>query len=441
MTSSIDWQIPPSVLHHLERVPKDRPVALLLRHSVRDEIPAGGVGYDLPITDVGRAIATELGRNLGLRLNRLHSSPLPRCVQTADALRLGAGSDVRIVEDRLLGDPGAYVLDGKKAWQNWESMGHEGVMDHLDASLPSLPGMARANEAARFLVHQMLAVAGAAPGVSVFVTHDSLVTPTVSHMIGQRLGKTAWPWFLEGAFFWRAEAGVHTAYREHEGVHSGSSLCSLNELDVIEFARREIAATVGLGCAARFFLAGGAFKTLLSGSPPRDLDLWAPSPADRDQVLRVLEARGARRLPDRPFADAFEISGRVVELPHKAEPPTLEGRLARFDIALSAIGVEHGLDGRWSAFIHPLAQESVRRREVLLLKPLINWRYALTTLERMRRYAAELSYTVPRHEEDEIWRVFGEQPRDVRAGMLERYRLTGQGSVGIMEEAQERHEA
>lgn len=51
-------------------------------------------------------------------------------------------------------------------------------------------------------------------------------------------------------------------------------------MDVIEFARREVARTVGLGSGARFFLAGGAFKSLLTGRPPRDLDLWAPSVED-----------------------------------------------------------------------------------------------------------------------------------------------------------------
>ena len=81
-----------------------------------------------------------------------------------------------------------------------------------------------------------------------------------------------------------------------------------------------------------------------------------------------------------------------MEVPDKTEPAELEDRLARFDLALSAVGVEHAADGGWRAVIHPLALESVLRREMLLLKPLVNWKYALATLERMRRYAAELGF-------------------------------------------------
>lgn len=435
MTTSLDWQIPPSVLRHLERIPKERPVALLLRHSVRDDLPPGGAGRILPITPAGRRLALQLGDELRGRLRTLHASPLPRCVQTAEALREGAGIEQAIVSDRLLGDPGVYVIDERRAWSNWESRGHEGVMAHLVSSSDVLPGMARPDEAARFLVHHMLAVAGQTPGVHVFVTHDSLVTATAARLLERPLGVNDWPWYLEGAFFWRTADELHTVYRDNEAVRDKVHLCSLSEGDVVEIARREIAATVGLDSRARFFLAGGAFKTLLSGHPPRDLDLWAPSQPDRDALLRALQDRGARMLAQRPFADAFEIAGRIVEVPHNVEPAALDGRLGRFDIALSAIGVEHRPDGTWLAIVHPLAHESVRRREVLLLKPLVNWKYALATLERMRRYAAELGFESPIEEEAEIWRVFEGQSVGMRAGMLERYQRTAMGGFGVAEEA------
>ena len=336
--------------------------------------------------------------------------------------------------DRLLGDPGVYVLDGRRAWSNWERFGREGVMRHLVAEAEALPGMARPDEAARFLVHHMLAVAGGEPGVHVFVTHDSLVTATAARIFGQPLGRDDWPWYLEGVFFWRDEGGLRAAYRGHQVLRKGS-LCTLAARDVIEFTRREVTATVGLASGARFFLAGGAFKTLLSGRPPRDLDLWAPSEPDRQRLLQVLRERGARPLSPRPFADAFELADRVIEIPHKVEPPALDQRLARFDIALSAVGVEHRPGDEWTASIHPLAEDSVRRREVLLLKPLVNWKYALVTLERMRRYAVELGFTIPPDEEAEVWRVFDGQPEGMRAGMLERYRRAGTGGFGVLEEA------
>jgi broad specificity phosphatase PhoE len=432
--TTIDWRIPPSVLHWLSEVPASAPTAVLLRHSVRDYLPPGDAGYALPITAVGATLARELGAIVGDRLQTLHASPLPRCVQTAEALRAGASVDLPIVEDRLLGDPGIFVVDGKRAWSHWVEREHEGVMQHLVSQDFALPGMADPEPAARFLVQHMLAAADGRAGLHVFVTHDSLVTATAARLLGEPLGTDAWPWYLEGAFFWSENGQLTAGYRDRISRSPAADLAQLDERGVIDFARREVARTLGPEIDARFFLAGGAFKALLTGRPPRDLDLWAPSVRDRETLLSVLAARGARRLDARPFADAFAIRDRVVELPHEVAPQTLEERLARFDIALSAVGAEHQPDGEWRAVVHPLAQASVEQRQVLLLKPLVNWKYALATLERMRRYAHELGYSTLPEEEAEIWRVFDSQPDDMKHGMLERFERTALGGYGVLEE-------
>ena len=218
MTKVPNWEIPKSFLRNLEQIPVDLPVALLLRHSVRDEIPPGETGNEVPITNAGKDIAFKLGQKLGASLKSLHSSPLPRCAQTAEALRLGSGVHARIAESRLLGDPGVYVLDGHLAWSNWETLGHEEVMQHLVAGKEALPGMAQPDEAARFLVQSMLSSADGAPGIHVFVTHDVLVTATVARLQGVRHEPADWPLFLEGALFWRSKLGVHVVYRDSAHV-------------------------------------------------------------------------------------------------------------------------------------------------------------------------------------------------------------------------------
>lgn len=434
MTAPVEWQIPPSVVRWLDTVPSDVPAAMLMRHSVRPYLPPGDAGFALPITDVGVRLARRLGEVVGRRLRSVRTSPLVRCVQTAEEVRVGAAVDVAITQDRLLGDPGVYVLDGGLAGPTWQQLGHEGVMARLVADDGALPGMAAPDAAARYLVHHMLAGA-AAPGLHLFVTHDSLVTATAARLLGEQFGRDAWPWYLEAAFFWRVGDALNVAYRNHHRVRVDGPLCRLVESDIIEFARREIAATVGLQCPARFFLAGGAFKTILTGRAPRDLDFWAPSEADRRLLSATLLERGASRLDARPFADAFRIDGRLVEVPHKTEPPTLEERLGRSDIALSAVGVEHMPGDRWRCVVHPLAGESVRRREVLLVKPLLNWKHGLSTLERLHRYAADLGFDVPPAEENHVWNVFWAQPPEMRRGMIDRYLRVGGARPDILARA------
>lgn len=434
MKGEINWFVPPTLLRNLEKVPVDRPVAMLLRHSVRGELPPGEAGNAVPLTEAGWDIARELGATLGRRLKTLQSSPVPRCVQTAQALKDGAKVCANISTTSLLGNPGIYVLDGDSAWRSWETLGHGGVMNHLVSENEALPGMARPDEAARFLVNHMLTLAGEEPGIHVFVTHDALITPTVARLQGTHHGPSDWPWFLEGALFWRSSEGVHVAYRETEHLNTRNRLCELSESDVIEFARREVAATVGLGCAARFFLAGGAFKALITGRPPCDLDFWTPSLRDRNILLEQLQNRGAVRLPSSAFADVFEIGGRIIDVPFKTEPSTLIDRLGRFDIALAAIGVECRPQGNWIALVHERARLSVEQQEVLLLEPLVNWKYALVTLERMRRYAKELGFSVSSDGEASIWKMFYSQPPSVREEMLTRFKTNGMGEYGVEED-------
>lgn len=431
--NAVEFVVPPSTLRWVAEAPLDRPVAVLIRHSARPPLPPGDTGYAVPLTEVGVRLAEELGRTLGARIVSLHASPLLRCVQTAEAIARGSGRPIPFVSDRLLGDPGVYVLHGDEAWSHWQARGHEGLMAHLVAAHEPLPGMARPAHAARFLVHHMLA-SRAEPGLRVFVTHDSLVTATAARILDVPLTKEDWPWYLEAALFWSSGEHIEARYRDRDGRHP-APLCSLDDDDVVELARRELAPVVGSDCRARFFLAGGAFKTLIHGRPPRDLDLWAPSAEDRDVLIDTLRTRGAKPLARGAFSDVFEFRDRIIDIPDKVEPATLEERLGRFDLALSAVGVEHCPGGGWRAVIHPLAHESRRTKSILLLKPLINWRHALTTLARARRYARELAFQVPGEEEREIWRTFDAQDREMQLGMLVRLEHSVGDAEGVRDEA------
>lgn len=213
----MSFVIPPSTLRGLAEATNDLPVAVLLRHSVRPSSPDGMPGPEVPLTDEGLALARELGAHLGHRLVRLHSSPLRRCVETCEAVRAGAGSDVPITHDRMLGDPGVFVADGVLGGETWRRLGHRAVMDHLISGAGTLPGLADPRAAARSLVAHLLALTDRA-GVHVFVTHDSIVTAAVARALNVRLPVSEWPRYLEGAFLWRDPRGLTLAYRDRLGV-------------------------------------------------------------------------------------------------------------------------------------------------------------------------------------------------------------------------------
>lgn len=214
MSDRAQRSVPGSTRRWLGKVPADRAVALLVRHSVRDELAPGDIGYARPINEVGARLAREFGEALQGRLRTLRSSPVQRCLHTAEILREAADSSLEIVADRMLGDPGAYVVDAQLAWMNWERLGSLGIMEHLVRTNDPLPGTAPADVGARSLVRHMLAVAADAPGLHVFVTHDILVAATAACFLGAPAGPAPWPRYLEAVYFWCDAAGLHAAYRD-----------------------------------------------------------------------------------------------------------------------------------------------------------------------------------------------------------------------------------
>jgi broad specificity phosphatase PhoE len=197
----------------LQQVPEDQPVALLIRHSSRDAIPEGGAGIDLALNALGVSLCEELGRALPRRIKSIHSSPVPRCVQTGELLAQFAGCDVEVTLDQRLGAPGVYVLDEQVAWQNWLALGNDGVINHMVAGSGALPGMADPTIAAHELLGHMLQRLGAEPGLHLFVSHDSIVAPTVARLMGVDLPADLWPEFLEAAAFWPEGGRVMAGYR------------------------------------------------------------------------------------------------------------------------------------------------------------------------------------------------------------------------------------
>ncbi len=206
---------------------------------------------------------------------------------------------------------------------------------------------------------------------------------------------------------------------------------TLSPAALFAFAEGELRPLLGPSFP-RFFLAGGAFKTLLHRRPPRDLDLWAETPDDRERLVASLLARGARPLPPAPGADRFLAGERLVEVSFQIEP--MEARLARFDLGLSCCAVAFRGDAPLAS-CHPLALASVQQREVLLIR-LAHPSLALATLSRARRYGADLDYTVPASLEELAWSAFLAHPPEEQLALIEKLRHHhGEETFGVAEEA------
>ncbi len=202
------------------KYPTDRPVTVLCRHAERETLPAAGVGNDVPLTTQGRLDAHRLGASWQGRLGMLCTSPVRRCVQTAEALRCGAGADLPIHQDTVLGNPGVFVEDDKLAWRNWEgqgSVGNDGVIRALMRADPLLPGMAHPDRASKVLIRHMLTKARGISGLQVCVTHDVLLAATVARFMGVELPRDKWPAYLDAAWIWQEGVEIVMVFRGLKG--------------------------------------------------------------------------------------------------------------------------------------------------------------------------------------------------------------------------------
>ena len=206
--------IPNSVLNGLNKIPDDQPVTLLLRHAERGELPPNDLGHDVPITPSGMQHSHELGKRLSGKIMSMRTSPVFRCIQTAEQILAGADANLHIGHDRAFGDPSIYVTTPKLAWENWKKMGNEGVMQHMATADHALPGMAHPDEAANALVEHMLTLAGGEAGIHVFVSHDVIVSATAARMLGAQPEGAPWPHYLEGAYFWQEAGSLRAVYRD-----------------------------------------------------------------------------------------------------------------------------------------------------------------------------------------------------------------------------------
>jgi len=119
----------PKQLAMLEKLPEDKHVFLLTRHSIREPSEGELVGYQLPLTEEGVALARCWGKELNRPFHRIYSSPVGRCVDTASHMLDGADHGASVETDMRLTEPGCFVHDLSKAGPVFMSEGPLGFIN------------------------------------------------------------------------------------------------------------------------------------------------------------------------------------------------------------------------------------------------------------------------------------------------------------------------
>jgi broad specificity phosphatase PhoE len=186
--------IPEFLLVGLEVIPRDRPVTLLMRHSIRFPITDPARNYEVGLTPEGVELACEFGRQLAGKFSpgRITSSPVGRCIDTANAIARGAGWELKSQPHPLLSHE--HIAPAWELYLAGKVNGHP---------------PAQVIHTLRYLLdHQTTS-----PNLDICVTHDTVVGAVVGSLLHRPVQAEFWPAFLEGAFFWLEDGIVQAFWR------------------------------------------------------------------------------------------------------------------------------------------------------------------------------------------------------------------------------------
>ncbi len=169
---------------------------LVLRHGHRQEMNRGSFGEKLELTSEGKKTAQMLGRSLStIAFGEIHSSPILRCVQTAEAWRQGSEQDIKVYLSKVLGDPGPFVSDASQAGPFFLENSLEHIAQLLVDGNTSIPGMRSIEDGATLFINHALSV-NRFP--CLMITHDIVICLLCCYFFKSRDVQKYLPGFLQG---------------------------------------------------------------------------------------------------------------------------------------------------------------------------------------------------------------------------------------------------
>lgn len=213
----------PALIPSLTALPDHLPVSLLTRHSIREEGQNRFATYDVPLTPEGVALARAWGHCLTRPLHGLYSSPVGRCVATAEAMAEGAGLTLPVTLHTRLVEPGSYVQDMNQVGGLFFKLGPVAFANkHLRNEVR---GVLSPRQGAQHLVQHLRDGQGEAGTLSVHVTHDTILAAFIYFLREEPvLEQDHWPWMMEGAFVWFEDDAVHWLWRGERGARGLAGL-------------------------------------------------------------------------------------------------------------------------------------------------------------------------------------------------------------------------
>jgi hypothetical protein len=190
-------------------------VKLVVRHAERPLFKGLKAPHDVSITDKGMREAERLGGLLdqsGLTIRGCSSSPVRRCIQTAELIGAGNGYKGKVETSPTLGGSGLFMDDGEELDHTLDTYTLEEIIGGQLRGR-KVPGMRPLESGLKIFMGQVMS--DRSRDFEVFVSHDLFVCPAVHYLTETDYSAAGNTGFLEGFFI--AERGGRTwiVWRSH----------------------------------------------------------------------------------------------------------------------------------------------------------------------------------------------------------------------------------
>ncbi|STQ86418.1 histidine phosphatase family protein [Helicobacter muridarum] len=176
---------------------------LILRHSLRGDIRKGETGLNTLLTREGKVLAKHFGQHCKFNIERIFSSYIQRCVETANCFLQGYdkthNKNLDIITTDILAD--CYIDDIKKAGKLFKNKNVQYIMSSFLRG-ETLPGMKDIHSTMNILLNFIFQ--NECENMEIFVTHDTFLLAIICFCYGitEYNYDEIWPYMLEGAFIY-----------------------------------------------------------------------------------------------------------------------------------------------------------------------------------------------------------------------------------------------
>ena len=186
-----------NIVEGLKKHSAESKIAMIIRHGDREKIPAGEYGNDVLLNQKGQENSFKLGESLRpFQVNKILTSPIQRCIQTAEFLKKGYGREVEITQTQCLGAPGLHITDDVLAGEYFLKHGFFKILDEFieGKSSPGLRDKLQYEKAMTDFIRSNTQKSG----LTIYVTHDSLIALYHYCLNGTIYTTQNWVKYLDG---------------------------------------------------------------------------------------------------------------------------------------------------------------------------------------------------------------------------------------------------